>query len=630
MAITFRHDAAAGLVGSFAAGEAAGRRRNQKYSMALLMQNQRDRNRLRALGGVRGGRARAFAPEGQFEPDPLADDPTLTPKDRRIIAARRRARERKIRLGKDVPFDIRQNFIPQAQIDRQNELDDEQRENDREDLIRGETRGFAVADKRAAAEQAVRNTGLAFDRKQLNDGPYSEDQKARGNKALTDRGLIGTNTGLSESERQAELAKQDAILDEIRNDPQGVAAQTPIDRANENLGLFDPDQNRFVSSEEAGPNAYPVPINDGQPNFSQAQTPDDGSAARSLRVKRRAASKALGAAQEAQRARLADDVLPGEDEARFFQDNVDRAQEALDDIDGQMESLDDKWNEETIEKKGARVQHLGEGKGFSKIDLGGEEEDAAATAKAREDFIVNKINEILNAQDADGFEGKKLTEDQAYTKAVGLAERDEKMRQRARDDATRDERMRQRIRDEQPRPGVAGQVPIRRGAAGLDDLVTNTPSGIDLELDPGTVPLPPPAPNPNMAGLTPQQFAAAEEQAIAGVGGQQPAPQPGPAEAVAPAPQAERLTPEERSEMQRRTREGTWQEEGAKGLREKLQRRAEQDRRVGLPRVATDADYAGLAPGAEFIDPETDKLYKKPYAPKVDLSQPTMFEMMVR
>ena len=216
MPITFRHDAAAGLIGSFAAGQAAGRRRNQKYSMALLMQNQRDRFRLGALGAARGVRGRALAPEGQLGPDPLADDPTLTPKERRILAARRRARERKIRLGKDVPFEIRQNFIPQAQIDRQNELDDEQRENDREDFIRGETRGFAVADKRAAAEQGVRNTGLAFDRRQLDEGPYSEDQKARGNKALTARGLIGINTGLSESERQAELAKQQAILDEIR------------------------------------------------------------------------------------------------------------------------------------------------------------------------------------------------------------------------------------------------------------------------------------------------------------------------------------------------------------------------------------------------------------------------------
>ena len=489
MAITFRHDAAAGLIGSFAAGQAEGRRRNQKYNMALLLQDRRNRQRLGALGGRRGALA---PPEGQFAPDPLADDPDLDPHQRRILAAKRRARARKGRLGKDIPFDIRGGgFIPQDAIDRQRDVDDATLANDRR------VEAATVADeRRAAAAEQTRTSGVRKESRAatgaLFDDPiFSKEQQDDANNLNREIGLLQGSDRMSPQDAAATEAKRAELqgkLDAIRDDPQGVAAQT---RDQKGEAVFGDawEQNKHL------PWFFDE---DGKPALPTGFTMPDGSAAQlALRGKRRTASKALGAAQEAKRARNAEEIKPGEEEARFYQDNVDRAQEAVDDINEQMESLDDKWNEETIEKNGERVQHLGEGKGFEKIDLGGGDEDKAATAKARVDAVVKGVSEILKAQKSEGFEGKKLTEDQAFDQVMESIEAEDRVAAKAEkaqeeSDAI-DERIRQKVMDR--------KAAAEAGELGPDDLRL---PGEPVQPDSSDLTRPAPATG-QLAGLTMKQ-----------------------------------------------------------------------------------------------------------------------------
>ena len=86
MGITFRHDAAAGLIGAYGAGLAANQRRKQKYMMDIL-EKQRDRNsRLGGVSnrngrsGVRGGAGGGDQLGGRWV-DPMVEieaDPSLT------------------------------------------------------------------------------------------------------------------------------------------------------------------------------------------------------------------------------------------------------------------------------------------------------------------------------------------------------------------------------------------------------------------------------------------------------------------------------------------------------------------------------------------------------------------------
>lgn len=118
MAIRFKYDVGAGIIGAFAAGQAANRRRRQKYGYDILLQQQQHRNRMAemfarqqafgAIGGARRARAGAAVGQGRFI-DPL--DEALEARPQNNEAARRglrvqqraqaRAAARSARLGRD-------------------------------------------------------------------------------------------------------------------------------------------------------------------------------------------------------------------------------------------------------------------------------------------------------------------------------------------------------------------------------------------------------------------------------------------------------------------------------------------------------------------------------------------------
>lgn len=269
MPITFRHDAAAGLIGSFAAGQAAGRRRNQKYSMALLMQNQRDRFRLGALGAARGVRGRAGAAGNQIVGfhDPLADNDQLEAGDRRRNAAARRARARKERIAARrgvspgssfgvVPESSRRIPITQDDIDQKREddllRDKLQREND------------IWTKENEAAHLARRRE---FNLKRLEGGDYAESQVTDAQGIMAEMDAIRADKGLTEEERVEQLIPRQAALDDILDDPQG-AGMTEADV----LG-----QNQYGDAWEGkGLNEIPWVVNDqGQLDLPKWLDPAD-------------------------------------------------------------------------------------------------------------------------------------------------------------------------------------------------------------------------------------------------------------------------------------------------------------------------------------------------------------------
>lgn len=151
MPITIRHQAGAGLIGAYAAGQASSRRRAQKYAMDRLLLQQRHQQRLEEIGlgrGIRAGaigrgvRGRALGPvQGRIN-DPLAKNPLqqganplLTERERRAAL---RGRARKYRLGGGIPAEWQPTFTPQAEIEREQELADEARKFQRQDRIRAE------------------------------------------------------------------------------------------------------------------------------------------------------------------------------------------------------------------------------------------------------------------------------------------------------------------------------------------------------------------------------------------------------------------------------------------------------------------------------------------------------------
>ncbi len=152
MGITFRYDAAAGLIGAYGAGQASGRARGQKYAMAALLQQQRNLPRMLGRGPARGIGARSRAAGQQIAgwDDPLDSSETLTP---RQLAASRRARDRKARLtarGKNysgssfgsVPAESMPTPITQDDLDLAAKKADEQRKWGHEAKVRNrETAG---------------------------------------------------------------------------------------------------------------------------------------------------------------------------------------------------------------------------------------------------------------------------------------------------------------------------------------------------------------------------------------------------------------------------------------------------------------------------------------------------------
>jgi hypothetical protein len=212
MAIRLRHDAAAGLIGAYVAGQ---NRRRRYYRPPFQMR--------------RPVQQQAMQPEIVGFNDPLADDVNLTPAERRQRAAARRARDRKMRLGNDISFNWQATPITQADVQRQQQLDDEQRKFAREDQLRQE--GFAredaqrIADNEFRMQQGILEEGRQFTRNQLEEGPYTEQQRREANDLLRKMGLLRTSSLLRGDDTpaaNAQLAALQEQLQQILDDPQGA------------------------------------------------------------------------------------------------------------------------------------------------------------------------------------------------------------------------------------------------------------------------------------------------------------------------------------------------------------------------------------------------------------------------
>jgi len=148
MAIRFKHQAGAGLIGAYASGQASAKRRGQKYATAKIMQNQRHEERMQELFGRnarRGGRGaggqQLAKPLGEWrEPEQpamfegggkggMGEVPQLPEKGTHKWHAMKRGNERARKNGRELPNpEIEPQFIPQEQIEQENKIAEEQRD----------------------------------------------------------------------------------------------------------------------------------------------------------------------------------------------------------------------------------------------------------------------------------------------------------------------------------------------------------------------------------------------------------------------------------------------------------------------------------------------------------------------
>lgn len=137
MGIRFVHQAGAGMIGAFAAGQAASKRRGQKYALDRMQQQQQHQNRMQerlagskyrgALGGGRRGGGMAGGMGGRWV-DPVAA--SASPNVNVQRNAQYRAAARAGRLGQAPrQTDLLPQFQSQAEVEQQ-ELAAEQKRED--------------------------------------------------------------------------------------------------------------------------------------------------------------------------------------------------------------------------------------------------------------------------------------------------------------------------------------------------------------------------------------------------------------------------------------------------------------------------------------------------------------------
>lgn len=296
MAITFRHDAAAGLIGSFAAGQAAGRRRSQKYVFDVLQRRQDQRFQLqrdvlrrqeaRDLLGQRGRQA------GEL----------LQQRGEQDIAIQglQTQRARELLLGRGLQ---QQGLLEQAGQQRL-ELEDVRGEFDiDQEILEGLRRRQLVLPPEAEAEMrqldAARLAGLG------------EDEPEARNRIAT---------------RRRELLRMAHPVD--------VGDLTPIERARQNTVLWDPDKQDYVSRQEAGPRAFPVPLDErGFPDLRDALTPDPAAEQKQRAAQFKARDNLITAQEALEAAGTGDEELSPR-QSDLLQQRVDLRQEELDALTG--------------------------------------------------------------------------------------------------------------------------------------------------------------------------------------------------------------------------------------------------------------------------------------------------------
>lgn len=290
MAIRFKHDVGAGIIGAYAAGQAEARRRREKYSLALYQQEREHQLRMQErLGGLQyraalgGGRGGDGATAGAWV-DP-ADNPFLTEEERIKLRVKQRAQRRAAARGAGAPTDAlpywRSGEEIKAQRDREAEDRKRQQEiEDREDQQEAiAARAKAGQEATAAAARLRDQIAFAQDEEKtieqdIANNRYSKEDAAELRKKQREiRNTLSSKRFSDEAQREAELAKLRAERDDIfaRRLPEETLADKIAKGVEWTTG---PDGRKF-----------PVVIgSDGKPQVMSGWKPSDDAAKEAAKV----------------------------------------------------------------------------------------------------------------------------------------------------------------------------------------------------------------------------------------------------------------------------------------------------------------------------------------------------------
>ena len=277
MAIRFKHQVGAGIIGAYASGVAKSQQRRQKYALDLLQQDRQHQMGMEerlapakyraALGGMGAGGGGAGALGGEWA-DPMAG--ALTPQAKVQMNAQRRANARARRMGRAIPHpEAEPQFTPGWKIAEQKKSDAAfiKRDQDIEDRLAGQAFKQDQAREAQAGRERLEGIRREFDvdedimaglRKSELELPEPTQEKLR--KLDADR-VEALKLG---PEERAEFEEQ--YIQKRRELLRLARPTTAPDVGEEytkNLRYLDPSTG--LPHKEPGEGRVPVTIVDGQP-----------------------------------------------------------------------------------------------------------------------------------------------------------------------------------------------------------------------------------------------------------------------------------------------------------------------------------------------------------------------------
>ncbi len=232
MAIRVEHQPSAGAVGMAAYATGMGRRQERLGKYALDQWERKRAAHQRAVAAR--GRARGGGQAGGVWSNPMAG--LEVGQEAVEMRSQMRANERAQRMGKQLPHpDAQSKFTSQDELDdardRKRELEDEQREREQEI----EDRGFAAGQARAKVESERR---YGEREKRFETSGHTSEEQSEIHKKSAELNALKRSERLSpqdEDKRQAEIARREAELAALWNDPHGEKPLTPDEHATANI-----------------------------------------------------------------------------------------------------------------------------------------------------------------------------------------------------------------------------------------------------------------------------------------------------------------------------------------------------------------------------------------------------------
>ena len=304
MAIRFRHQAGGALIGAYAAGQAEGTRRRQKYAMDLYRDRQNLMGRM-YLQDRDWKRRMLMREEDRKHARGMLED--------RLAADKEMFKEREARRAREHE-DLRV------------------RDEDRRDLGR--------------ADELVRGN-FGIDERDIEEGRYSADDAKALRKLNEDaRRVLASKRFTDPIDREEWLkeynAQRDAILKNRTEPP------TPEERARERVLLFDEDLKDFVPRDKAGENVVVVPLDkDGNPDMKNAYDPRARAADAAANLEEERKEKQAKAME--QRQALEDDLFK-------LQEQEDTLRREIGDNDDATPNADQERQLKTINERRRQLQ----------------------------------------------------------------------------------------------------------------------------------------------------------------------------------------------------------------------------------------------------------------------------------